>query len=180
MAIVAIPAIMAIQKPRIGVSACLLGEQVRYDGGHKRNATLIELIGPQVELVPVCPEVEIGMGTPREPVELVPGERGFHMVTVTTRIDYTDRMNEWAGTRVRELERGGIDGYVLKSGSPSCGLDVPVLSERSESGGSGLFASTLMSLLPSLPVLDEKQLEDPRTRAEFMKRVLAHHRKRTE
>src|SRR4026209_2097414 len=109
--------------PRLGVSACLLGDEVRYDGGHKRNVTLIDVIGPQVELVPVCPEVEVGMGTPREPLELVRDERGLRMITVTTRVDYTDRMNDWAERRVRELERSGIDGYVLKSGSPSCGLE---------------------------------------------------------
>ena len=150
--------------PRIGVSACLLGEEVRYDGGHKRNVTLIDVIGPQVELVPVCPEVEVGMGTPREPLELVRDERGLRMITVTTRVDYTDRMNDWAERRVRELERSGIDGYVLKSGSPSCGLE------------DGLFAHALMALLPALPVIDEKRLENPSARAEFIGRV-THHRK---
>jgi len=142
--------------PRLGVSACLLGEEVRYDGGHKRNVTLIDVIGPHVELVPVCPEVEVGMGTPREALQLVRGERGVRMVTVTTRIDYTDRMNEWAERRVRELKQSGIDGYVLKSGSPSCGLD------------EGLFAHALTTLLPGLPVIDEKRLEDPSARAEFI------------
>ena len=150
---------MAESPPRIGASACLLGEEVRYDGGHKRNVTLIDVIGPQVELVPVCPEVEVGMGTPREPLQLVRDDRGLRMVTVTTRVDYTHRMNDWAERRVRELEQSGIDGYVLKSGSPSCGLD------------EGLFAHALMTLLPGLPVIDEKRLEDPSARAEFIGRV---------
>jgi uncharacterized protein YbbK (DUF523 family) len=141
-------AIMAI--PRVAVSACLLGEEVRYDGGHKRNETLIDVIGP---------EVEVGMGTPREPLQLVRDDRGVRMVTVTTRIDYTDRMNDWAVRRVRELERSGIDGYVLKSGSPSCGLD------------EGLFAHALRALLPGLPLIDEKRLEDASARAEFIGRV---------
>ena len=145
--------------PRVAVSACLLGEEVRYDGGHKRNETRIDGIGPQVELVPVCPEVEVGMGTPREPLQLVRDDRGVRMVTVTTRIDYTDRMNDWAVRRVRELERSGIDGYVLKSGSPSCGLD------------EGLFAHALRALLPGLPLIDEKRLEDASARAEFIGRV---------
>ncbi|SRR6266542_1383214 len=155
-------------EPRIGVSACLLGEEVRYDGGHKRNATLIELVGPEVEWVSVCPEVEIGMGTPREPLQLVPDEGRLRMVTVRTGIDYTDLMNEWARRRVRELERAGIDGYVLKSGSPSCGLEAP-----------GLFADVLTTSLPSLPVIDEKDLEDPAARAEFVERVIAYNRRRT-
>ncbi len=169
---------MAIPRPRIGVSACLLGEEVRYDGGHKRSVTLIDVIGPHVELVPVCPEVEVGMGTPREPLQLVRDDRGVRMVTVTTRIDYTDRMNDWAERRVRELQQSGIDGYVLKSGSPSCGLEVPVLSERSASKGPGLFAAILMKVLPSLPFVEEKQLENPRARAEFIQRVFGHHSKR--
>jgi hypothetical protein len=113
-----------------------------------------------VELVPVCPEVEVGMGTPREPLQLVRGDRGVRMVTVTTRIDYTDRMNDWAAHRVRELEQSGIDGYVLKSGSPSCGLD------------EGLFAHALTTLLPGLPVIDERRLEDPSARAEFIGSVV--------
>jgi len=151
--------------PRVGVSACLLGEEVRYDGGHKRSETLIDLIGPQVELVPVCPEVEIGMGTPREPLQLIRDDRGVRMITVRTGIDYTDRMNEWGRSRVRELERARIAGYILKSGSPSCGLEGP-----------GLFAATLVAALPALPVIDEKRLEDPAARSEFMDRVIAYHR----
>jgi uncharacterized protein YbbK (DUF523 family) len=169
---------MAILRPRIGVSACLLGEEVRYDGGHKRSATLVDLIGPQVELVPVCPEVEVGMGTPREPLQLVGSDRGVRMVTAGTGIDYTDRMNDWAARRVRELEQSDIDGYVLKSGSPSCGLEVPVLSERSESKEPGLFAAMLMREWVSLPVIDEKRLEDPHARAEFLGRVVTRHLER--
>jgi len=161
--------------PRVGVSACLLGEEVRYDGGHKRSATLVDLIGPRVELVPVCPEVEVGMGTPREPLQLVRDGRGVRMVTVRTGIDYTDRVNEWARARVGELEQAGIHGYVLKSGSPSCGLEAPVLSERSESKGPGLFAAILVTSMRDLPVIDEKGLEDASSRAEFMQRVIARH-----
>jgi uncharacterized protein YbbK (DUF523 family) len=158
-----------MHKPRIGVSACLLGEEVRYDGGHKRHATLIDFVGAHVEWVPVCPEVEVGMGTPREPLQLVLDQGTLRMVTMRTGIDYTDRMNEWARARVRELERSGLDGYVLKSGSPSCGLEGP-----------GLFAQVLMTSLPSLPVIDEKRIEDPDARAQFVQCVIAYHRRRTE
>jgi uncharacterized protein YbbK (DUF523 family) len=150
--------------PRVGVSACLLGDEVRYDGGHKRSATLVDLIGPQVELVRVCPEVEVGMGTPREPLQLVRNDRGLRMVSVRTAVDYTDRMNEWARERVRELECASLHGYVLKSGSPSCGLEGP-----------GLFATVLMHAMPDLPVIDEKRLDDVASRTEFMKRVIARH-----
>jgi hypothetical protein len=106
------------------------------------------------------------MGTPREPLQLVRDARGVRMVTVRTGIDYTDRMNEWARARIRELERAGIDGYVLKSGSPSCGLDVP-----------GLFTTVLLGSMPALPVIDEKRLEDPIARAEFLDRVATYHRR---
>jgi uncharacterized protein YbbK (DUF523 family) len=154
-------------KPRVGVSACLLGENVRYDGGHKRNPTVVDAIGPQVEWVPVCPEVEVGMGTPREPLHLVHDGARMRMLTVRTGIDYTDRMNDWARRRVNELERAGLDGYILKSGSPSCGPDQH-----------GLFADTLIALVPSLPVIDERQLADGAARDEFVRRVFARARGR--
>ena len=170
---------MTANKPRVGVSACLLGEEVRYDGGHKRNRTVIDIVGPHVEWVPVCPEAEVGMGTPREPLRLVSGEDGPRMMTVSTHVDYTDRMNAWARARVQELLSAGLDGYVLKSGSPSCGLEVPVLSERSESNAPGLFVATLMTMAPSLPVMDETRLEEAGPRAEFVARVIAHHQHRT-
>jgi uncharacterized protein YbbK (DUF523 family) len=156
---------MAIHRPRVGVSACLLGEEVRYDGRHKRSVRLIEIIGPQFHLVPVCPEVEVGMGIPREPLQLVREGGRTRMVTANSGVDYTDRMNAWAANRVRELERAGLDGYVLKSGSPSCGLEGP-----------GLFATALITSLPSLPVIDERELEHPHARAEFIQRVIAYHR----
>src|SRR5919106_4917593 len=88
---------------RIGISACLLGQEVRFDGGHKRDKRLIDAFGPGVEFVPVCPEVEVGMGTPREPVRLVRDGHTLRMITVTTNIDYTDAMNAWATRRVEEL-----------------------------------------------------------------------------
>jgi uncharacterized protein YbbK (DUF523 family) len=154
-------------KPRIGVSACLLGKAVRYDGGHKRSAMLIDVLGAACEFVAVCPEVEIGMGTPREPLQLVPDAGGVRMVTAHTGIDYTDRMNAWARERIRGLERAGIDGYVFKSGSPSCGLDVP-----------GIFSHALVASLSSVPVIDEKRLEDPDARDEFVRRVRDHYRRR--
>ena len=153
-------------KPRVGISRCLLGEDVRYDGTH-RLSSAVEKLTPFVEWVPVCPEVEVGMDTPREPLQLWRSAQGLRMVTVRTGIDYTDRMNEWARLRIAELERAGLDGYVLKSGSPSCGLEGP-----------GLFASVLTAFLPSLPVIDEKRLEDQGTRAEFLERVFAYQQRR--
>ena len=106
---------------RVGVSACLLGEPVRYDGGHKRSAVLVELLGSRFRWVPVCPEMEIGLGTPREPVRLVGDLHGPRMLGVSTARDLTRPMTEYAQRRARELAALDIAGYVLKSASPSCG-----------------------------------------------------------
>jgi uncharacterized protein YbbK (DUF523 family) len=166
---------------RIGISACLLGREVRYDGGHKRDTFLTDILGPRVQWVPVCPEVEVGMGTPREPVNLYRSGDDVRMVTVRTGHDYTEAMNRWADARVLELEREDLCGYVLKSESPSCGMErvnvygpdgVPARSGR------GLFADVLMKRLPWLPVEDEARLKDPRLRDDFLDRVFTLRRSR--
>jgi len=150
-------------KPRVGVSACLLGDPVRYDGGHKRSRAVVDTVGPEVEWVPVCPEVELGMGVPREPVALIAGR----MIGSISGRDHTDAMNRFAEARIAAL--GPLDGYVLKSRSPSCGLlDVPGAPD-----GSGLFASALRRLRPDLPVIDEIGLEDDDRRRAFLAAVRA-------
>ena len=106
---------------RLGISACLLGQEVRFDGGHKRDRFLTDQLGQYVEWVPVCPEVEVGMGTPREALHLVREGQTVRMVTTRTGIDFTDRMNAWAERRLDRLAREDLDGYVLKKNSPSCG-----------------------------------------------------------
>lgn len=166
---------------RIGISACLLGQEVRYDGGHKRDPFLLEIFGPHVEWVPVCPEVEVGMGTPREPVRLERDGARMRLVTVNTRVDYTDTMKAWSRTRIEKLSRMALDGYVLKSDSPSCGKDgVKVFAGAAFArDGRGLFADALISAMPHLPVEDEARLRDPQVREHFLARVLAYHRSRT-
>jgi uncharacterized protein YbbK (DUF523 family) len=162
---------------RIGVSSCLLGQHVRYDGGHKREPSLAKLFGPDVDWVPVCPEVEVGMGTPREPLQLTRDGTRVRMLTVETRVDYTDTMNEWAKQRVAALAAWNLDAYVLKSKSPSCGKDgVAVLDPAAGiTEGRGLFAEVLIAALPDLPVEDEARLRDPAAGARFVSRVLAYH-----
>jgi FdhD protein len=156
-------------RPRVGISACLLGEPVRYDGRHKRDDWLVDVLGPQVEWVSVCPEVEAGFGTPRETMELVDdGRGGVAVMTTETRRDVTDTLRRHAGNRVEELAHAELDGYVLKADSPSCGLQGP-----------GLFAAALTARLPGLPVADERQLGDANAREIFAARVRAHHRART-
>jgi uncharacterized protein YbbK (DUF523 family) len=159
---------------RVGVSACLLGQEVRFDGGHKRDSFLIDELGQYVEWVPVCPEVEVGMGTPREPLRLVRDGRHTRMLATHTGIDYTDRMNRWARQRVAALAREDLDGYVLKSKSPSCGmLGVHVFNHAGQmsSDGQGLFATVLLETFPMLPVEEEGRLHDSQLRQSFLERL---------
>jgi uncharacterized protein YbgA (DUF1722 family)/uncharacterized protein YbbK (DUF523 family) len=167
---------------RIGISACLLGEEVRFDGGHKRDSFLTDILGPHVEWVPVCPEVEMGLGTPRETMRLMRSARSdgpLRMVTTRTAIDHTRGMNHWARRRLAELAREDLCGYVLKKDSPSCGMErvkVYNAAGMSERTGVGLFASALLARFPSLPVEEEGRLNDPRLRENFIERVFAYRR----
>ena len=156
-------------RPRVGISACLLGEPVRYDGRHKRDAWLVDVLGPQVEWVSVCPEVEAGFGTPRETMELVHDANGrTALMTTATKRDLTDILQRYAERRVEELARADLDGYVLKADSPSCGLEGP-----------GLFAAVLTARMPELPIVDERQLDDGHARQRFADGVRAHYRARS-
>ena len=111
------------QPIRIGISSCLLGEAVRFDGGHKRDPFLTEVFGKFVEWVPVCPEVECGFGTPRESMRLVKVNEKVRLLTVRTGVDLTDRLALYTRRRVNELDAEHLSGYVLKKDSPSCGMD---------------------------------------------------------
>jgi uncharacterized protein YbgA (DUF1722 family)/uncharacterized protein YbbK (DUF523 family) len=183
---------------RIGISRCLIGDAVRYDGGHKRDPFLVSTFGRFVEWVPVCPEVEAGMGTPREPIHLVASAGGalsagqpVRLVGVNSGEDWTARMARFAASRVRELKSADLAGYVLKNDSPSCGLDgvrvhhddraSATPKRRNEGGtgtGRGLFAEALVSELPNLPVEEEGRLSDPALRENFVERVFAYQRLR--
>ena len=167
---------------RIGISACLLGQEVRFDGGHKRDAFLTDTLGPQVEWVPVCPEVEIGLGVPREPLQLVrAADNAIRMITTSTGVDHTETMSRWASTRLEELAREDLCGYVLKKDSPSCGMEYVKTyssSGTAERNGRGLFAAALMRRFPSLPVEDEGRLADPSIREGFIDRVFAYARQK--
>ena len=164
---------------RLGVSSCLLGNAVRYDGGHRRDPFVTELLGSFVEWVPVCPEVEVGMGTPRPALRLV-GEGGeIRLREIASGRDHTRAMQRYAARRVRALRGLGLCGYVLKENSPSCGMArVKVYGERRASGAGsrGLFASQLMEVYPNLPVEDEGRLNDAKLRENFIERVFAYHR----
>ena len=173
------------RRPRVGISSCLLGAEVRYDGGHKRDAYLLASIGTLVEWVPVCPEVEAGMGAPREPIHLVASEHGVpaggarvRLMGVHSGTDWTHTMTTFAEARVRELAGQRLDGYVCKSDSPSCGLEVHVQGGDAPRGGRGLFAEALAMVFPELPVEEDSRLSDRAARERFLERVFAHQRQR--
>lgn len=176
------PAPPALQERlRLGISACLLGEKVRYDGGDKRAPLLAEVVACRVDWVPVCPEVEIGLGTPRPPMVLLGGGGGRSpkLWTPSTQADHTSEMRSWARERVAALAAAGIAGYVLKSRSPSCGMrGVPVQDAdgRAIGTGSGLFASALAYGVPQLPLAEEEELEDPAMLTQFLRRAFFYRR----
>jgi uncharacterized protein YbbK (DUF523 family)/uncharacterized protein YbgA (DUF1722 family) len=164
---------------RIGVSSCLLGEAVRYDGGHKRDNFVMDTLGPYFRFVPVCPEVEVGMPIPREAVRLVRSKSGTRMIGRKTGADHTAKMNRYAKKRVAGLQKLGLGGYILKKGSPSCGMErVKTYTEKGMPVGSesGLFARALLEEMPLLPVEEEGRLNDPALRENFIVRVFAYHR----
>jgi uncharacterized protein YbgA (DUF1722 family)/uncharacterized protein YbbK (DUF523 family) len=166
---------------RIGVSTCLLGEQVRFDGGHKRDPFLVETFGRYVEWVPVCPEVEAGFGVPRESMHLRRVDDQVRLVTTKTGIDHTDTMRRYAARRVAALAAHDLCGYVLKKNSPSCGMERVKIYGRSGpvASGRGLFAAALLDAFPHLPVEEEGRLSDPRLRENFVERVFAYRRLRS-
>ena len=164
---------------RVGISSCLLGEEVRYDGGHQKDAYITGVLARYFTWVPVCPEMEVGMGVPREPIRLVGDAGSPRMMGVTSGTDHTERMREFAGRRVDELRRRELSGYILKRASPSCGLErVKVYAGDGPPArtGTGLFARALTDALPLLPVEEEGRLNDAHLRDNFITRVFAYRR----
>ncbi|MES9608136.1 DUF1722 domain-containing protein [Actinomadura sp. NPDC000929] len=171
-------------RPRLAVSSCLMGAPVRYNGGHSRDRFLTDVLDPHVDWVPVCPEMEIGLGTPRPTLRLL---TDGHLVAKDGSADHTAAMTALAETRVPQLEV--LDGYVLKSRSPSCGLfRLPRYSsgkpgERTDDQpvdrrGRGVFADLVREALPDLPAEEDGRLRDPVLREHFIERIFAHARLR--
>lgn len=164
------------EKIRLGISECLLGHPVRYDGGHKWDRFLTDTLGQYVEYVPVCPEVECGLGIPRESMRLVGTPDSPRLVTLRSGQDLTDRMLSWAKKRVLELEKEDLCGFIFKSDSPSSGMErVKVYNEKgmAEKKGVGLFARTYMEHFPLTPVEEEGRLHDPKLRENFIESIFA-------
>ena len=164
---------------RLGVSRCLLGDEVRYDGGHKHDRFLTDVLGRYVEWVPVCPEVEAGLGTPREPMRLVGDPQNPRLVTIQSRIDHTRALETISTNRLDELKRLDLSGYVFKTGSPSCGIEHVRLYNKHgvpSRKGTGLFAQAFIEQFPLIPVEEEGRLCDPALRENFIERVFCYRR----
>ncbi|CAM9308032.1 unnamed protein product, partial [Discosporangium mesarthrocarpum] len=165
---------------RVGVSACLLGAEVRFDGGHKRDRYVTDILGAHVEWRPVCPELEAGLGLPRPAIQLVGGERGDRLVVRGDGEDVTEKMARYAEPRVAELLEAGLDGFVFKKDSPSCGVfrgrvrptgdGMPVRT------GIGHFSRVVVDACPDLPVEEEGRLNDARLREGFIEAIFCHNR----
>jgi len=159
---------------KLGVSRCLLGENVRYDGGHKLDRFVTETLGQFVQYVPVCPEVECGLPIPREAMRLVGTPEAPRLVTIRSRQDHTERMLTWARRRVAELEKEDLCGFIFKSNSPSSGMErVKVYNDQGMPAkqGRGIFAAVFMNHFPRIPVEDDGRLHDPVLRENFIERI---------
>ncbi|MCE1225715.1 MAG: DUF523 and DUF1722 domain-containing protein [Geobacteraceae bacterium] len=163
----------------LGISSCLLGEKVRYDGGHKQHHYITDQLSDYFRFIPVCPEVESGLPIPREAMHLSGDPSTSSLITVKTGHDLTEQMQDWCQRRVKELEQLQLRGFILKKNSPSCGLfRVKVYQEKGPplTSGQGLFARTLADAFPLLPVEEEGRLSDARLRENFIERVYSYDR----
>ncbi len=168
-----------MEKIRLGISSCLLGERVRYDGGHKLDHYLSDTLGRYIDWVAVCPEVEYGLPVPREAMRLVGTPGGPRLVTVRTGVDHTEGMRRWAKQRLGELERDDLCGFIFKSRSPSSGMrGVKVYGPSGVPArtGIGIFAGDFMERFPLMPVEDDGRLQDPALRENFIERVFVFRR----
>ncbi|MEO5956308.1 MAG: DUF523 and DUF1722 domain-containing protein [Nitrospiraceae bacterium] len=164
---------------RLGISRCLLGDEVRFDGGHKRDGFLTDVLGHYVEWVPVCPEVEAGLGTPREAMRLIGDPHHPRLVTIKSGIDHTRAVEKITENRIKELEELNLSGYIFKKGSPSCGIErVRIYNEQGmpNRNGVGLFARAFIEQFPLIPVEEEGRLCDAPLRENFIERVFCYRR----
>lgn len=150
-------------KIKVGISACLLGRNVRYNGENKLDTLIADLLGQYVEFVPVCPEVGAGFGVPREPITLEGSPDSPRMVTEETGSDITNQILEWTKKELQQLEKENLHGFIFKTKSPSCQLE--------DAKGVGIFARAFMERFPHIPVIDEAKFRDSQMREEFVKGV---------
>ena len=163
-------------KPRVGISLCLLGEPVRYDGGHKRHSGIINFLSPRVQLVPVCPEVELGLTVPREPLILIDDSGARKLIGKDSGKDYTLAMTEYCREKVQELKAARLNGFVFKNSSPSCGVEgvkvyANLTSEAPVGYAAGFFAAIISQTFPNLPLAEEDELDSPEAVDQFLRRM---------
>jgi uncharacterized protein YbgA (DUF1722 family)/uncharacterized protein YbbK (DUF523 family) len=168
-----------MEKIKMGISKCLLGENVRYDGGHQHDRYLTDTLGNYFEYTPVCPEVEYGLPIPREAMRLVGTPTSARLVTIKTGIDHTDGMLKWSNGKLNELANEDLCGFIFKSKSPSSGM--AAVKVYGPSGmpvhkGVGIFAGAFMKRFPILPVEEDGRLHDPLLRENFIERVFVYKR----
>ena len=164
------------QAIKIGVSSCLLGNEVRYNGGHSHDRYVTGTLGQYFTFVDVCPEVEAGFGIPRETMRLVGDPEKPRMITTKTKKDCTDKMMSWVKKRVKELEKEDLCGFIFKKGSPSSGMErVRVYTDKGmpSNRGSGLFAKAFMEHFPLIPTEEDGRLNDSALRENFIERIFA-------
>jgi uncharacterized protein YbgA (DUF1722 family)/uncharacterized protein YbbK (DUF523 family) len=168
-----------MEKIKIGISACLLGEKVRYDGGHSLDRYITETLGQYFEWVPVCPEVEYGLPVPREAMHLTGEPASPRLVTVRTGIDHTDGMKKWAADKLSRLEKEDLCGFIFRSKSPSSGIGgIKVYSSSGITGNkaTGIFGGAFMHYFPLIPAIDDARLHNPDLRENFIEQVLTYNR----
>ena len=167
---------------KIGVSSCLLGNKVRYDGGHKHDRYLTGTLANYFTFVPVCPEVECGLPVPREAMRLTGDHEAPRLVTIRSGIDHTERMQAWAHEKVAELENEELCGFIFKAKSPSSGMErVKVYGKNNvpHPVGIGIFARVFKEHFPLLPVEEEGRLHDMKLRENFIESIFVYRRWRT-
>ena len=169
------------ERIRIGISACLLGEKVRWDGGHKLDPFLRDTLGQRVGFIAVCPEAECGLGVPREPMHLVGDPDAPRLVAENSGTDHTGRMNAWTEMRLEQLAGEDLDGFIFKAKSPSCGIErIKVFGpgETTAGLGAGIFARRFTQRFPLIPVEDEVRLQEPGRLENFIERAAETRRRR--
>ena len=162
----------------LGISSCLLGNEVRHDGGHKRNVYVTKTLSEYFDFRPCCPEMAIGLGVPRPTIRLIRSEDGIRLTgTSDSELDLTESMNTWSDSTIEGMR--DLSGYILKSDSPSCGMERVRVYDHNDvpaKNGTGLFASALLNAMPWLPVEEEGRLNDPMLRENFIERVFVYYR----
>ncbi len=158
----------------VGVSSCLIGERVRWNGGHQLNPFIKEILGAFFHFIPVCPEYECGFGVPREPLRLVGDPSSPRLMTNRTKVDFTEKMTDWALNRVVGLEKHDLCGFIFKGKSPSSGLyKVKVYNDKGYpvNQGRGVFARVFTDAFPLVPVEEDGRLCDDAIRENFIERI---------